>query len=379
MLLLTSIAARLPLATFSIGLLVHVEHLTGSYTAAGVVAGALAVAQGAGAPLLGRLVDRRGQTAVLLGSALVAGAALTGVAAVPAGTPLPVLVVLAALIGVATPPVGACMRTLIPVLVPGAERQRRAYAVDAAATELTWVAGPPLVLTVGVVAGSGAALVAAGAVLVAGTVLFALSPASRGWRPEPAGPAGRGGALASPAMRVLVLVLAGAGVVFGATEVGVTAAAGSRAGLLLGLWGAGSLAGGVLAAKLGGGAAAGRGFTLLIGLLGLGHLVLVGAAVHPVTFAAGITLAGSMIAPVLASTYAMVDGAAPAGTATEAFAWLATATAVGSAIGAAAGGALVDSAGPTSAFVLAGVAGLAAAGAATTLGRTAGHAVRTAH
>jgi len=379
MLLLTSIAARLPLATFSIGLLVHVEHLTGSYTAAGVVAGALAVAQGAGAPLLGRLVDRRGQTAVLLGSALVAGAALAGVAAVPAGTPLPVLIVLAALIGVATPPVGACMRTLIPVLVPGAERQRRAYAVDAAATELTWVAGPPLALTVGAVAGSGAALTAAGAVLVAGTVLFALSPASRGWRPEPAGPAGRGGALASPAMRVLVLVLAGAGVVFGATEVGVTAAAGSRAGLLLGLWGAGSLAGGVLAAKLGGGAAAGRGFTLLIGLLGLGHLVLVGAAVHPVTFAAGITLAGSMIAPVLASTYAMVDGAAPAGTATEAFAWLATATAVGSAIGAAAGGALVDSAGPTSAFVLAGVAGLAAAGAATTLGRTAGHAVRTAH
>jgi predicted MFS family arabinose efflux permease len=378
MLLLTSIAARLPLATFSLGLLVHVEHLTGSYAAAGVVAGALAVAQGAGAPLLGRLVDRRGQTAVLLGSALVAGAALAGVAAVPAGAPLPLLIVLAALIGVATPPVGACMRTLIPVLVPGSERQRRAYAVDAAATELTWVAGPPLVLTVGVLAGIGAALTAAGAVLVAGTVLFALSPASRGWRPEPAGPARRGGALASPAMRVLVLVLAGAGVVFGATEVGVTAAAGSRAGLLLGLWGAGSLAGGVLAARLGGGAAAGRGFTLLLGLLGLGHLVLVGAAVHPIAFAAGITLAGSLIAPVLASTYAMVDGAAPAGTATEAFAWLATATAVGSAVGAAAGGSLVDTAGPASAFVLAGVAGLAAAGAATTLGRTVSHAVRTA-
>ena len=378
MLLLTSIAARLPLATFSLGLLVHVEHLTGSYAAAGVVAGALAVAQGAGAPLLGRLVDRRGQTAVLLGSALVAGAALAGVAAVPAGAPLPLLIVLAALIGVATPPVGACMRTLIPVLVPGSERQRRAYAVDAAATELTWVAGPPLVLTVGVLAGTGAALTAAGAVLVAGTVLFALSPASRGWRPEPAGPARRGGALASPAMRVVVLVLAGAGVVFGATEVGVTAAAGSRAGLLLGLWGAGSLAGGVLAARLGGGAAAGRGFTLLLGLLGLGHLVLVGAAVHPIAFAAGITLAGSLIAPVLASTYAMVDGAAPAGTATEAFAWLATATAVGSAVGAAAGGSLVDTAGPASAFVLAGVAGLAAAGAATTLGRTVSHAVRTA-
>ena len=72
-------------------------------------------------------------------------------------------------------------------------------------------------------------------------------------------------------------------------------------------------------------------------------------------------MAGSMIAPILASSYAMVDDAAPAGTVTEAFAWLATATAIGTSIGAAAGGALADSAGPTSAFVLAGGSALAAA------------------
>ena len=83
-----SVVARLPLATFSIGLLVHAEHLTGSYAAAGAPAGALAIAQGTGGPLLGRLVDRRGQTVVLLGSALVAGAALATVAALPIGTPV---------------------------------------------------------------------------------------------------------------------------------------------------------------------------------------------------------------------------------------------------------------------------------------------------
>ena len=71
-----------------------------------------------------------------------------------------------------------------------------------------------------------------------------------------------------------------------------------------------------------------------------------------------------MIAPILASSYAMVDAATPAGTVTEAFAWLATATAIGTSAGAAAGGALVDAAGPAAAFVLAGVAGLAAAGVA---------------
>jgi predicted MFS family arabinose efflux permease len=42
---------------------------------------------------------------------------------------------------------------------------------------------------------------------------------------------------------------------------------------------------------------------------------------------------------------------------TEAFAWLATAMAVGSAAGAASAGALIDRAGPTAAFALAGGAG----------------------
>ena len=47
-------------------LLVHVRHLTGSFATAGIVAGAFAVSLGVGGPLLGRLVDRRGQTAVLV-------------------------------------------------------------------------------------------------------------------------------------------------------------------------------------------------------------------------------------------------------------------------------------------------------------------------
>ncbi|MEV6636763.1 MFS transporter [Actinoplanes sp. NPDC051470] len=365
MLFSTSVLARLPLATFGIGLLVHAHHLTGSYAAAGAVAGALAVAQGAGGPLLGRLVDRRGQTTVLLASALVAGGALFAAAALPVGTALLPLLLLAAVIGFATPPVGACMRTLIPSRFPVLKSQRRAYAADATATELTWVAGPPLALSLGALAGTGAALAFAAVVLVVATGLFALAPASRAWRPGPRVAAGQG-ALSSPAMRVLVVVLVAVGVVFGATEVGVAAAAGSSAGLLLGLWGVGSLAGGVVVTRLGGGAAAGRGFVLLLAGLGAGHLALVAGSLGTVAFAVLITLAGSMIAPILASAYGMVDHAAPEGTATEAFSWLATATAVGSALGAAAGGALIDAVSPAAAFILAGAAGLLAAATALT-------------
>jgi predicted MFS family arabinose efflux permease len=362
-LFVTAVVARLPLATFTIGVLVHVQHLTGSYAAAGAASGALAIAQGVGGPALGKLVDRRGQTQVLIGTAAVAAAALGALAALPAGAPLGIILALAATVGAATPPVAACLRTLIPVLFP--DIVRRTYAVDTAATELTWVAGPPLALGVGSIWGSSVSLAAAGLVLVAATTLFALSPASRSWRPAVA-ERSAAGALGSPAMRTLVAVMIGVGALFGAAEVAVTAAATAlghtaAAGSLFGLWGVGSLLGGIVAARRGGGASSARGFAGLLVLLGLGHVALGAATGSIALLAVVVTTAGTMIAPVLTSAYVMVDGAAPAGTVTEAFAWLATASAVGASIGAAAGGALADTAGPAAAFVLAGGAGLAAA------------------
>src|SRR5256885_1567461 len=78
-----SVLARLPLPTLSIGLLVHARHLTGSFAAAGLVAGTYGAALGIGGPFLRRLLHPRGPTMVLIGSA-GAPAALLGVIAVMA-------------------------------------------------------------------------------------------------------------------------------------------------------------------------------------------------------------------------------------------------------------------------------------------------------
>ena len=357
-----SIVARLPLAMLSIGLLVHAERLTGSFAAAGLVTGVYAIALGVGGPLLGRLVDRRGQTAVLLASACVAAALLSAIAMLPAGAPLPVLIALAGGIGLATPPLGACLRTLLPALLPDPRAVRAAFAVEASAVELTWVSGPPLALGLGALWSTGAALAAAGIVLLVATAAFAAQPASRGWRPAPAGARARGGSLRAPAMRTLVLVLVAVGVLFGAVEVAVTAAAEgldstSAAAPLLALWGAGSLVGGMLAVRLGGGADSAAGLALVLAALAAGHVGLVAAADSILALGAVLLLAGAAIAPTFATVYSMVDRAAPSGTATEAFAWLATAASLGAAFGAASAGALADHAGPAAAFALAGGAG----------------------
>jgi MFS family permease len=362
-LFVTSIIARLPLSMLSIGLVVHTHHLTGSFAAAGLVTGVYAMALGVGGPLLGQLVDRRGQTAVLLGSAGVGAALLVAIALLPAHPPMELLVGLAGGIGLATPPVGACLRTQIPALLPDPGAARAAYALEASVVELTWVLGPPLVLGISALWSTATALASGGLVMLVATTTFAAQPSSRCWQPAPAGHRRRRGSLGTPAMRTLVLVLVALGVVLGAVEVAVTAAARTLEGTataaapLLALWGGGSLMGGLAAARLGGAARTGGGLALILGALTVGHLALIPAAGSMLGLGVGLLLAGAAIAPTEATVYTMVDAASPAGMKTEAFAWLATASAVGGAIGAAGAGLLVDRAGLTAAFVFAASAG----------------------
>ena len=298
-------------------------------------------------------------------SAGVAAALLVAMAMLPDGAPLAAPLALAAGLGLATPPLGACLRTVLPGLLPDAASLRAAYAVEASAVELTWIAGPPLALALGALWSTGAVLAAAGLVLVAGTVAFAVQPASRRWRAEPAATRPRGGSLRSPAMRTLVMVLTAVGLLFGAVEVAVTAAADALEGTtaaapLLALWGLGSLAGGLVAARRSRSGRRGPGLAAILAALTLGHLALIPAAGSVVALGAVLVIAGAAIAPAYAAVYAMVDEAAPTGTVTEAFAWLATAVAIGAAAGAAIAGAVAESAGPAAALALGGAAGAAA-------------------
>jgi predicted MFS family arabinose efflux permease len=99
----------------------------------------------------------------------------------------------------------------------------------------------------------------------------------------------------------------------------------------------------------------------VLAALAAGHLALAAAAGSAVALAAVLAVAGATIAPTYASINAMVDHAAPAGTVTEAFAWLSTAVAIGASAGAACAGAVADAAGPAPTFMLAGAAGTVAA------------------
>jgi MFS family permease len=361
-LLASSIIARLPLAMVSIALLVHVQHMSGSFALAGLVGGAYAACGAVAAPALGRVVDHRGQTTVLLVSSLVTGAALITAGLVPSDTPPAVLVGLAAIAGAAMPPVEACVRTLLPMIAAQPSDLPRLFAFESTALELTFVFGPPIALGVGVVWSTGGALVLCGVVIIAGTLLFARQRPSRAWRADAQVRRTRMGALREPAVCALVVLELGTGAVFGATEVGVTAtahavASSAAAAPVLGLWGLGSLLGGIVATRIGGSPTSARGLVGLLTALAVGHgLLLLGATSLPL-LGVIILFAGATIAPTVSVIYAMVGQAAPAGAETEAFSWLVTAGTAGAAVGAAVGGALAQSQGPAAVFAFAGLAG----------------------
>jgi MFS family permease len=357
-----SMIGRVPAFGSGLVLVLRTRELTGSFAAGGFVAGVSALALGVSAPILGRLVDRRGQVPVLAASAALCTAGLVLLAALPRGASTAAAAGCALMTGFGFPPLGACLRSALPTLLPDRDRRHAAFALESAVTEVTYVAAPLLVAVSIAVGGTQAAALVCAALVPLGVGAFAAHPAARGWRPDGDLEREAGGALRGPGVRSLLFIFALVGTTFGAVEVAVPAAAGARtSGFLLALWGVGSLAGGLLAARAPAPADGVRRLRRLLVALMAGHLLLI-AATGPVGLAVLLPIAGLAIAPTFACTFALVEDLAPPGTLTEAYTWLSTGIGAGIAAGAAGAGALAESASTNVAFAFAGAA--AAAGAA---------------
>jgi MFS family permease len=364
-LFVASCVARLPMGALGLLLVLHTQQLTGSYAKGGLASGAYAIALGLSNPALARVVDRRGQTLVLRVGAPLAAAAIAVLVVLPAGAPLGAILAAAAAAGACQPPVGACMRALWPVLLDTPDRRHAAYSLEGALLEVVYICGP-LVIVAGIGSWSSAAAMAACAVfLLVGDLAFAAHPISRAWRPHAERPRDLTGALRGPGVRVLVAVFFLCGLSVGAVEVVVPAAldgTGHRelTGVLLGLWGVGSMLAGLAIGRLGAGTDPPRRLAVALLGWGLAHALL-GASGQPITLGILLLVAGATIAPTFVSANGMLDDLAPRGTLTEAFTWTSTGISIGIAAGSALAGALVEAASPGVAMAVLGGGGVLAA------------------
>jgi MFS family permease len=361
----SGLVARLPISMVSLGIVLLVSTRTGSYSLAGSVSASYLIANALCAVLQARLVDRRGQSAVLPWTISVFAAGLVAMtAAVEAGLPAPVPHLCAAASGAAMPQIGSCVRARWSYLVRDKRLLQTAFAFEAVVDESVFMVGPTLVTLLATlvdpVAGLGAAVLAG----VGGTAVLVSQRATE----PPAVPHvrhHRGGPMGWHVLGPLTASSFTMGILFGGAEVATVAFSdelGHKAwsGPLLAIWALGSLLSGLVTGALH--IKAPNGVRFRWGLLTLAVLML------PLPFVNGfplmtvfLFLAGFAISPTLIASVAWVEETVPTGRLTEGIAVITTGLAAGVAPGAAIVGVVVDSAGASASYWVPAVAGLTGA------------------
>jgi MFS family permease len=364
----SALVARLPMAMVTIGIVLLATGAGRSYGLAGIMSAVYLIAAAVLAIPQARLVDRLGQGPVLAVAAVVFAVGLTVfVVVAQAGGPDWIAFVSVTMAGGAFPQVGSCVRTRWSHVLDRRAEIDTAYALESAIDEVVFMSGPILVTVLATgwhpVAGLATAIVTG----TGGTLFFASQHATS----PPPTPRTRGVRLAAIPVGVMVPVCVvglALGTLFGAAEVATVAFASSRdlegyAGLLLALWATGSLIAGVITGLVHWRVGPAR--RLRWGAVGMAVAMLPLSVIGSMwVMGAWLFVAGFAIAPTIVASLSIVEQTVPHSRLTEGMAIVETALIAGVAPGAALAGRIIDTHGPSRAYLVSLVAGLVAAVAA---------------
>ncbi|EFL33988.1 major facilitator transporter [Streptomyces viridochromogenes DSM 40736] len=330
------------------------------FGAAGLVITAWTVGVGIGGPLQGRMMDRYGARPVLLAS-VAAQLLFWGFGPL---LPYEGLVAGAVAVGLLNLPGFALVRLRLAVAVP-AEDRNAAFALDAMTSNISYMVGPALGVTVATAVSSTASMRGLGVIVsLAGLGLALLDPAVRATTPD----SGTDTPAPKPTFRdwftpALVPVLM-------ATTATTLATAGYETAIVGGLRESGQLGfSGVVLTVCGFCSLIGAlvygtvkrppGFAVIAGLVGLTTVVGGFATGQWWLLCLAMALPAALCSPAFASTGSAASALAPEGARGVVMGCYSAALTVGNSVGPAVSGAVQDSAGPRWAFVVIGLAGAA--------------------
>jgi MFS family permease len=372
-----AVLARMPLGTVTLGMLLHVRALTGSFAAAGAAVGSYLAATAITAPIIGRWIDRRGARGALIVTGIVCPAALLVLwVAEPLRLSMSALFVVAAIAGAFAPPITVLTRTMWRHRFHDDAARRTAFALDAVLVEFSFTAGPALIAVLLAIGSPTIAFSAAFVFTALAVPVFLASPALRYWRLDPHAERPLFGPLTEPRLLVVYATTFLLTCCFGLLEIsypGFAAQTGSPplAGVLLSVNSMGSAIGGLIFGGLHLVLAPERQLRRVL------TIIVLPLALHAVITSAGwlalaAFVAGLFIAPALTVVTMLVSTYAPTRYATEAFTWSATCIVSGIGAGNALGGVLLERFNPAAGFAGAALAALLAAIGAVAL-RAAPH------
>jgi MFS family permease len=339
------LVARFPFGMLSLAFLLHIEQVTGSYGAAGLVLAATSIGQGIAGPLTSRWMGSWGMRKVLVTTLCVSVVVVTAIALLV--LPVPLYMVLGFLAGISTPPIQPAVRTIYPKMVTSSQLTPL-FSLDASAQEIIWVLGPVITTFVSTQVGTVWGIMLAVVIMVGGGVWFIASPEVGRVR-IPRSKRTLGKVLTKPPVLLATVVgflLIGA---CSAIEAGVVATFGHdglEAGIVLAVFSVGSLAGGLALGHvpIGPWALARRMFVVFVGV------ALASLFLNEWWLSVTLFIAGIGIAPALAVLFAIVSSSVKFSDTAEAYGWVGTGQLIGAALGSAAAGLLIDEHGPSGAF-----------------------------
>ena len=354
----SAMAGRFAYPLVGLPLLLAVEEATGSFSAAGVAAGAYGATAGFLAPARARVLDRFGRGRGLLAFAVLFGLSLLVLALVTSnGASTLWCVTAAGIAGALAPPLGPTMRVVWASLTPSPATLRKALSLDAVLEEVLYLVGPALTGFILITVSPSAALVIPAVLVVAGTALMVSAPAMRAEIDTPPSSdteATTTGLLSEPRFIALLLPVLATGLVVGNLYVAVPALVGAvgntaAVGIVLALFAAGSAVGGLIYGALRVECSSQRQLLVLTALLVIASSA--ASLMHStVALGAVVILTGVFLSPVMIVAYFAANGFGGPARQTESTTWVNTSHNVGAAAGSAAGGVLIEAWNANAAF-----------------------------
>lgn len=351
-LLITALIGRLPTAMAALAIVQLVRLQGGDFALAGLMSSLYVLSGAVGQPVLGRMVDRLGQTWILVVSGVAGAAGFVAMAI--GGAQLPALGLAGALVaGVFTPPLEPSLRSLWPRMVPEGPKLKAAFSLDAGAQELVYIAGPLLTVAGITLFGVTGNLIFAAALGLSGTLAFAADRLSRSVTPEPMDAGARVSPMRGRTLQRVVLFQFGIGFPLGMLAIAVTAFGEQRdipefAGWALSANAVGALIGATVSAMRPSTRPPHRLLSLYGILFAASYLPLAILGLHEIAWIALSVVAGIMLPPTLAQIFDYVQQTTAPEALTEANAWVISSFNVGAAAGTTLAGFIAGAAGAAS-------------------------------
>ncbi len=343
---LSQLIARFPGGMLSLGILIHLQRQTGNFTIPGLTLAAMSIGQAIASPLSSRLMSKFGIRRVI-GTVLTLCTIATTVIAL---VPLNHLdaVIMGFVVGLTLAPIQPAARAVYPTLVPKKQLQSL-QSLDASIQELIWIGGPVIVVSLATQVSSAAGVLASALIGLVGGIWFLSRPQVSRAQLEPS--TGRMGAVLKRPP-VIIGVVTGLLVVgsFGAIEAATVSAFGSgkdsAAGLVLALWAATSLIGGL---AMGHTPMGPWSLSRRLGVVALGTALAM-FTLDPILLTFALLLSGFGVAPAMTVQYAIATESVDKGDVPESLGWLATGWVMGAALASAVAGVAIDIWGTTGGF-----------------------------